>query len=152
MKKPFLSLLAAAVLTVSTAEGADPSAAVAPAKADPSAEKVVTVKLKFDAAKPGGPVGIESVTPDPVELSLAKKNTVHWVLSPAGAGTLKITMADKGAKPFKAHPASRGERDHSYSDLPAVTAGETKYKYTVTVRADGQKADFVLDPLIIVRP
>ena len=151
MRKPFLSLLAAALLA-STARGAEPAPAPAPAKADPSAEKVVTVKLKFDAAKPGVPVGIESVTPDPVELSVAKKHTVHWVLSPAKAGTLKITMEDKGGKPFKAHPAGRGERDHSYSDLPAVAPGETKYKYTVTVRADGQQADFVLDPLIIIRP
>ncbi len=153
MKKPYLFVSAAVALAVlaMSARGADPAPAPAQA-ADPSVEKVVTVKLKLSAEKPGLAVGIESVTPDPVELSRSKKNVAHWVLSPADSGTLKITMEDKGGKPFKKNPASRGKRDHVYSDPAELGADGSKHKYTVTVRADGQGKDFVLDPLIIIRP
>ena len=146
MKKPFALLFAAAALLASSARGADPAPARA---ADPSAEKVVTVTLKLAA---GQPVGIESVSPDPVELSRGKKEVAHWVLSPADSGKLTITMEDKGGKPFKAHPASRGKRDHVYSEPATLGEAGSAHKYTVTVRADGRDKDFVLDPRIIVMP
>ncbi len=149
MRRPFVSLLGVFFL----AAGAQGVAAPVPAApAELSAEKVVTVKLKFDVANPTVPVGIESVSPDPVELSRGKKHFAHWVLSPAGAGTLKIKMQDKGGKPFRKHPTGRGERDHVYSDAAELGVDGTKYKYTVSVRADGQMKDFVLDPIIIIQP
>ena len=152
MKKPHLFVFAAALALLATpVRGADPAPAAAMAD-DPSAEKVVTVKLKFSAEKPGLVVGIESVTPDPVELSRAKKHFAHWVLSPADSGTLKIAMEDKGGKPFKKQPGTRGKRDHVYSDPVELGEDGSKHKYSVTVRADGQDKDFVLDPLILIRP
>jgi hypothetical protein len=117
-----------------------------------SAEQMVTVKLKFDAANPGVPVGIESVSPDPVELSRGKRHVAHWVLSPAGAGTLKITMEHEDGKPFKHHPSSRGQRDHVHSEPVEFGEDGSSHKYTVAVRVDGQKDDLVLDPIILIRP
>ena len=148
MRKPITILFAAFALVAAGGVAAQ----APPAPADPSAEKLVTVKLKFDAANPKLAVGIESVTPDPVELSRGKKHFAHWVLSPADAGTLKITMQDKAGKPFKRHPESRGKRDHVYSDPVEFGEDGSKHKYTIAVRPDGQAKDLVLDPIILIRP
>jgi hypothetical protein len=153
MRKPLVPLFVAATFALGIQGLAAPAPPAPPEKpAEKPAEKIVTVKLKFDPKNPAAPTGIESVTPDPVELSRGRKDFVHWVLSPANAGTLKIKMDDKGGKPFRRHPASRGERDHVFSDAPELGADGSSHKYTVAVRADGQKKDFVLDPIILVRP
>jgi hypothetical protein len=146
MKHSFAVLFATSAFLATSAWGADPAPAAA---AGPSSEKSVTVTLKLVAGKP---VGIESVSPDPVELSRGKKEVAHWVLLPADSGKLTITMEDKGGRPFKANPASRGKRDHVYSEAATLGDVGSTHKYTVTVRADGQEKDFVLDPRIIVLP
>ena len=146
-KQPFAVLFAAVTLAAlaPAANGAEPAP-------DPSAEKVVTVKLKFDAANPDRPVGIESVTPDPVELSLARKHFVRWVLSPAKSGALKIDLQDEGGKPFRKAPAAFGDLDQVVSGVPELGVEGKEYKYTVTVRVPGREKDLVLDPRIIVLP
>jgi hypothetical protein len=146
--RPLFALALGAALAVALAGAAIGQDATPAAAA--GGEKDVVVKLKYDPQTPTKVIGIETPTPDPVELSKSKGEKAHWKLDPAAAGTIEIHM--KGlfsSKPFKKDPASKGAE--AVSDAPTEGTVGKSYGYTIKVKlADGTKLK--LDPIIIITP